>query len=519
VALGITFSLRMSARRSGRIAYDLSIILQCLALILTQARAALIGPVIAIICYTVLIGRYHRERIRSTLRAFGILVCSAALIAWGIQATKHIDVTHVTQSLLRGETSQSRILIWKAAVQGFLDEPLFGVGEGNFIVVFQRHYDPRIYRGQEDSTWFDRSHNEILDRLTLGGIVGCIAYILLLFVLPFMLIRRPDASHERALSSLSLVPWIMAYATYLIFFFHSIADTLLWITSLAYLVASGSIQNRDESREGKKSRFFSIGALVLSAGLIVIYLAVPVRANLAMREGMRAKTIEDALPFYRSAWDLDIRSRRGIVSDMFDRIAYRPEDPALEVQHILQLQKWAEEVVGMYPFELQYQRPLIFAYRNRVDDVSYLSHAIDLAGVGVLLSPMHPEPYILRGVTELDAAAASDDASLKLQRMADARKDFAEAHRLSPEAHDTSILFLATTNESDQSLDSLEGYIHENAESMKVTDWILTAQIGMYYGNKGFVESVKNELEKLELRDPLRFAPVREYVERMLEDR
>ncbi len=516
LAMGITFVMRLQAGTRIRFVYDLCIIAQCLVLMLTQTRAALIGPLVGLAGYAVIASKGQRNALRSALRTFGIFFIIIGIAIGSIISLKKIDITHVTQSVLHGDTSQTRAAIWEAALQGFSDRPLLGAGENNFIIVFQRHFDPRIYLGQEDSAWSDHAHNEFLDRLALGGALGLIAYLLMLLVLPFKLVRRSDVNDADGVARASMVPWILAYATYLFFFFHSIADSMLWVIAIAFLISTRSSMVPAAASAEKKVAPTSMAlASFVSVMLVTWYVLVPMRTNILVRQGMQAQSIEQAMPLYMRAWNGDVRGRPHMLMDLFDRVQFRDEDPRYAALHILQLQHFAEAVAEQYPFELQYQSPLIFAYRHRTDDPAYLWHAIGLAGLGIELSPDHPEPYMTRGVTELDAAAAAQDAKLKASYFDQAKTDFSAAHRLAPQSADTSILFLGTDDVSNTEPHvQLKKYIHDNAQRIKFNDWVLAIQLGIYYRDRDLMTFLGNELDVFDSYDVARFKVLRDYLER-----
>ena len=76
-------------------------------------------------------------------------------------------------------TTESRLTIWKMGWQGFKEKPVFGWGQENFNLVFNKYYEPILYKQEP---WFDRVHNVFFDRLTTNGIFGLLSYLGLLGV-------------------------------------------------------------------------------------------------------------------------------------------------------------------------------------------------------------------------------------------------------------------------------------------------------------------------------------------------
>lgn len=71
----------------------------------------------------------------------------------------------------------ARPMLWMGAIKIFKDNPLFGVGIGNFGMVFRRGYCPVLFR----YVLYSSAHNIILNTLADMGIVGIISIILLLW--------------------------------------------------------------------------------------------------------------------------------------------------------------------------------------------------------------------------------------------------------------------------------------------------------------------------------------------------
>ena len=58
--------------------------------------------------------------------------------------------------------------------QGVKEHPILGWGQENYIVLFNKYYDPKMY---QQEPWFDRSHNVFFDWLVSGGILALLAYL------------------------------------------------------------------------------------------------------------------------------------------------------------------------------------------------------------------------------------------------------------------------------------------------------------------------------------------------------
>lgn len=76
-------------------------------------------------------------------------------------------------------TFQTRLLSWQFAWQGFLDNPVIGVGYGNYSPTFDKYFDSEFYSYIPNETRFDRVHNNLLEVLVTTGLLGIISYLAL----------------------------------------------------------------------------------------------------------------------------------------------------------------------------------------------------------------------------------------------------------------------------------------------------------------------------------------------------
>lgn len=86
-------------------------------------------------------------------------------------------------------TAENRLMTWRSAWEGFKERPILGWGAENFYQPFDKYFNPKIYRHARSVIWFDRAHNIIFDRLIIGGFIGLLLYLALLF-LPFYYLWR-----------------------------------------------------------------------------------------------------------------------------------------------------------------------------------------------------------------------------------------------------------------------------------------------------------------------------------------
>lgn len=131
------------------------------------------------------------------------------------------------------QTTESRLIIWRMSLEGFKERPLFGWGQENYNIVWNKNYDPALFR-QED--WFDRSHDLPIDWLVMEGVVGFAAQITLL-VFAFITLWKIS---EDALSRTAKILFTSLLAGYFIqnlFVFDNLTSSILFYSVIGFVYA------------------------------------------------------------------------------------------------------------------------------------------------------------------------------------------------------------------------------------------------------------------------------------------
>lgn len=175
---------------------------------------------------------------------------------------------------LTEKTTRSRFLIWNISWQGFKERPILGWGQENYIDVFSKYYDPKLY---DQEPWFDRSHNIVFDWLINAGALGLLSY-LALFGAVFLALWRAFESgdvpfREACVLFLGFIAYFIQnllvfdnFSTYVIFF-----ALLAYVNSFSNSPSETSLEKRgnDFSRASLRSSSIALAcaaALVLPAG-------------------------------------------------------------------------------------------------------------------------------------------------------------------------------------------------------------------------------------------------------------
>lgn len=140
-------------------------------------------------------------------------------------------------------TVQTRLIAWRSALGGMKESSLFGVGSENFILAFNKQFDPAFYSYERSEVWFDRAHNIYIDMLVTHGWVGLLAYLLLFASAFYTIVSLYKKEKLGAAHAFVFTLFFIAYAAQNIFLFDSFSAFLMFIVALAYLNSFSQEQN------------------------------------------------------------------------------------------------------------------------------------------------------------------------------------------------------------------------------------------------------------------------------------
>ncbi len=212
------------------------IALQSLILYHTATRGAILGLLVGLALSVAIIAFLSKERMVKIFAvsaiAFMLLASGGFMLAKNSSFVKSSPVLSRFASIsMKETTTQSRFVIWGMAWKGFKEKPILGWGPENFNLVFDKYYEPILYKQE---TWFDRAHNVFFDRLTTNGILGLFAY-LAIFISAFYYLLFKKRSGLSVYDSAILSGLLVAYFFQNLFVFDNITSFLLFFSVLGYI--------------------------------------------------------------------------------------------------------------------------------------------------------------------------------------------------------------------------------------------------------------------------------------------
>lgn len=98
------------------------------------------------------------------------------------------DSAHLTDVGSINGTSEVRVLIWRGSIPLIEHQPIFGWGPETMIYVYSPYYLAELGHVEHANAAPDRNHDVWLDFLVFSGIVGLLAWLVLLTVFAYVVL-------------------------------------------------------------------------------------------------------------------------------------------------------------------------------------------------------------------------------------------------------------------------------------------------------------------------------------------
>jgi tetratricopeptide (TPR) repeat protein len=248
---------------------------QLLAVYLSVTRSAMLGIVLGLAVAAVM----YFVNMGNKKKALQFVAAGAVLVAVVVGALVYMKNNNIMQDVYLVQrfssvaTLFSRVEVWKIAITGFMQHPVFGVGQENFIHVFNSQYNPAMY-GQE--TYFDHPHNTYLGWLVMGGLLGFLSYIFMLSSVVWATLKTytENKSVKESAMLLSIVAGaLVTYFFHIFFVFDNLTSVLIFAMLAVYLtrhVSYGALALPDISMNLRKPIAIILSLVVAISGYLLI---------------------------------------------------------------------------------------------------------------------------------------------------------------------------------------------------------------------------------------------------------
>jgi O-antigen ligase len=206
-----------------------------LMIVLSGTRGAYLGTVAGVGVFVVLALLFADVRYRKALWA--VLGSGAAGVAALIVFRTAVERTFplIASRLYAIFTiPPQRLLVWKLGWQAFLNRPIVGWGQENFLYAFDKFFNPEIFR--YELALFDRPHNKVIELLFAQGAVGLLLYLAIFALIGWFILkhlwRRPEG--RQALMLIILAALWVAYFVQDLVLFEMPTSALLMVFGFAF---------------------------------------------------------------------------------------------------------------------------------------------------------------------------------------------------------------------------------------------------------------------------------------------
>jgi len=301
VFLAVFLYFRIGKRSVARWIYPSIALINFAVLYYTQTRGALLGVLGGAFLAFLLVAFLSKEH--PEWRKRGVAGLVLVVLAVGLFFTFR-DSTFIKSSptlsrmasiSLNDATTNSRFMIWQMSWEGFKERPILGWGQENFLYVFGKYYNPKMYNQEP---WFDRSHDVFFDWLIAGGALGLLTY-LSLFVVALYYLWFGKKKQFTVLERSILTGMLGGYFIHNIFVFDSLTSYIFFFGFLAYVHGMTLVHEEKTTKVHKKEEaleggdFAIIGGIILllTVGLIYYVNIRNMNANTALINAIRPETI------------------------------------------------------------------------------------------------------------------------------------------------------------------------------------------------------------------------------------
>ncbi len=227
-----------SGRKTGKILGLIMMVFNIWVMLSAASRGVMLAFGISLFCFLFFVIFNSKSRLlKASIIVLLFVILSGLVFIQLPQFSSQISEMPIfVRRLAHFTTSaESRLDAWIIGLKGFIDRPLSGWGWENYNLIFNKYYNPvYLARGME-STWFDRSHNQVIDIMSLSGAVGLVSYLAVfgaIFWLAYKKVKQRDILRKK-IPLLILGLLFLAYFIQNLFVFDTPAPLILFYFSLA----------------------------------------------------------------------------------------------------------------------------------------------------------------------------------------------------------------------------------------------------------------------------------------------
>ena len=271
----------------------------------TATRGAILGFIGGFLVFLILTAIFSKERKKKFISLTSLLLILLLIaVFWSFRNSSFIKQNSVLSRFSNiSLEEQSRFVVWKMSWEGFKDNPVLGWGPENYNLVFNKYYQPILYKQEP---WFDRAHNVFFDKLITTGILGLFSYLGLFIFSIFYLSRKKYIENFSIVESALISSLFVAYFFHNIFVFDNLISLIMFLIFLSYIhfhhISSEPVKIENKKIDHNKlidSKLAIISPIVITIFIFLFYfINIPgYLANLNLLDALQAAAsgkIQDA---------------------------------------------------------------------------------------------------------------------------------------------------------------------------------------------------------------------------------
>lgn len=401
-----------------RFVYGMIFIFHLIVIYLTNTRGVLLGLIVGLFLFSIF---YFISFPQSKLRKYFIIIFLAVVAVVSLLfinrdkpwVQQNNSLAHLTDvSLGTSGSIKTRLMAWQIGWQGFKEKPLLGWGPENYNIVFNKYFKSEYLTGFNQTVWYDRAHNMVVEVATTMGIIGLISYLAIfiyLFIKLFKYWRRSEDKNDKLIAVI-LAAGFVAYFIQNIFIFDTVNSYIMLFLIFAYINFLFQKEKHEKIENEISTQRFKIWLLPV---LIIIFFIPFVRSvihpSLANGYGALAKAYFTAkIPVkgmelfqksfkYGTFCDAEILDHaEDVIGELADGQNNFPEDKKFQYLNIAKEQ--AKKVLDQHPLDV---RRYIVLSKNYVRLANYnedekafnLAMAVKYLEEAIPLSPQRQRIY------------------------------------------------------------------------------------------------------------------------------
>lgn len=308
----------LNFKKLQRWLFGLAAALLAFVIFLGEVRGAILGLFIGLFIFSLdlIFTDVISRRFKILISAFFIAIFMGFSGLWFMRNSAFVQnasaLKRLTQVSITQTTVQTRFIVWRLTALGFKSNgwrTILGAGPENFNYFFNANYNPALLKYGIGETWFDKPHNAFLQILSEIGIIGGIAYLLILIAVALAIFKLFKTGQK--ILTLTLTGAFIAYLISMFFSFDSFGSWFALFLFLAFLASHNNTNDANQyTNDANKEKNFLFRNIFVTFVLIGIFALEYFnygiwRANIANADALRVFSHDpvQGIAYFKKSFD------------------------------------------------------------------------------------------------------------------------------------------------------------------------------------------------------------------------